>query len=168
MPGFSVGQGTETNQPPANVEFFRQHRWSIIKLGPITVPTINNLYARDLQIPDMDLQTEEIKGGFLTYKYASGVNYGDATVSFYDTQNLLSELKKWQDQVFTLTEGIKQSSNYKSECIFRLEDGSESALQTFTLKNSFIKNISHGPLTMTASEVKYITLTISCDYYEFS
>ena len=95
MPGFVIGGAGDG---PANtVETLRQHRWLIQRMGPIG--QANRLVARDITLPELRIERQEILGGMIWYKFAKAVKYDDAQVIFYDTGDFLGEIQEWQNAV---------------------------------------------------------------------
>ena len=126
------------------------------------------LIAESLQLPNVTIEEQLIKGALITYKFASGVKWEDATITFYDTEKLLGQLESWRDIVYTNAEGIKSHVDYKRDSSFELLDGKGQELVELKLKNSWPKSIAHGPLSYGSSDIKIITLTLSYDFAEFN
>lgn len=164
MPGFAI-TGTEGRGPSNTQETFRTHRWRVQKLGPIRAESDPALFlAKELQLPNFSVDQDTVTGASLVYKYAKNINFEDVTISFYDTEDIISELKGWRDTIWTPEEGLRESGSYKDTSIFLLLDGSGETLRTFTLINSWPKKISHGPLSYTSSDIKYVQVTLAYDW----
>ena len=173
MPGFIIGgqPGGEGAREPANtVETLRAHRWKIVNLndeisGDVFGPDI---IAESLQLPNVDIEVQEVKGALITYKFAKSVRWDDVTVTFYDTAKLLPRLiEEWRDKVYTNEKGIRPHKGYKVDAAFELLDGAGNSQLKVTLKNSWIRRIMHGPLSYASSDIKIVTLIISYDFAEF-
>lgn len=166
MPGFNISGG---NGPSNTIEMLYSHRWLIKKLGPVGRDTL--LIARDLVLPDLKIDRQEINGGTIVYKFAKSVKWDDVQVTFYDDSKLLSEIDKWVDLVYTNDAGIKShapSGGYKQECQFELLDGEGTVKNTIKLMNAWPVTVSQGKLTYTNSDIKIITLTLAYDWAEKS
>ena len=168
MPGFQIGQGTG---PSNTVETLRQHRWLIQTLGPIAIgPDAGGtppLLAESLQLPNVIIEEQTIQAALIKYKFAKSVSWEDASVTFYDTDNLLSKLLDWRNLVYTNVAGIKEhggANGYKKDSIFKLLDGIGKEKVTLTLRHSWPKSISHGPLSYGSTDIKLITVTLSYDF----
>jgi hypothetical protein len=163
MPGFNIGgQG---NGPSNVVEIHRQHRWAIQTFGDIR-PDNEILIAESLQLPNVNIEEQIIQGALLSYKFAKVVKWDDATVTFYDTRQLLSRLQEWRDEVYTVESGLGTHTTYKKDSSFFLLDGEDGPTVELTLKNSWPKIIAHGPLSYGSSDLKIVTVTLSYDYAE--
>ena len=163
MSGFSVN-GTGGG-PPNTVETLRDHRWLINQLGPVETDQL--IFAKDLQLPDLRFDKLEVLGGALWYKFAKSAKWEDITVVFYDTGDMLEQLNKWRDLVFTNDDGIKihaPSGGYKDICEFILTDGDDVPINAITLHNAWPLVISQGKLTYTSSNIKLISVTLSYDF----
>lgn len=166
MPGFVInGQG---GPGPANtVDTLRNHRWLITNLGPVKITQM--LVARDLVLPSLKLERQEVLGGLIWYKYAKAVKWDDLDISFYDNGIILKDLETWRDMIFTNEEGIKDhspSSGYKKECEFVLIDGTGNTKNKFTLKGAWPAKIGHSQLSYTNNEIKLVTATMAYDWAE--
>jgi len=169
MPGFVIN-GTGNQYPiPNKLETVRAHRYIIEVLGPITMRE-HLVVAKDFQIPKWTVNKHEVVTT-LTYKYAKGVNWGDATIVFYDTTSppVLDSLNKWKDQVYTDTDGIgiHGSGGYKQDSILNELDGTGEIIRTIKLKNSWPIDVDYGKLSYADSNINLINLTLAVDYVEF-
>jgi len=167
MPGFVINGKGEPG-PPNTIDLLYNHRWMITQLGPISQN--DTLVARDLGLPDLKFDKQEILAGLIWYKYAKSVRWDDASVTFYDNGDIGKKIQEWQDSVFTVADGIKQhhpSGGYKKDSIFSLLDGEGTERQKFTLKNSWPISISPGKLSYTDTNIKLLVVTLSFDWAEF-
>lgn len=175
MPGFNI-TGDEPNArelPPHTLETNREHRWRIVQLGPIDFDN-ERFLAESVLFPNVDIQQQEINASLLTYKFAKNVRWDDVTITLYDTQSLYQSLElQWLNKVFTNIAGIRShaapmQSGYKQDTILELLDGDGRVLpgQTFTLKGSWPRRISHGNISFSSSAIKLLTLTIAYDFAE--
>lgn len=165
MPGFNIGGGGDG--PDSKLELLFNHRWIIEQLGPISRDQL--IIARDLMLPDLKIERQEINGGTIIYKFAKSVKWDDVQVTFYDDGNILNEIRDWLELVYTNDEGIKShapSGGYKQECKFKLLGGEGKAINTIVLKNAWPVSVSQGKLTYTNSDIKLITLTLAYDWAE--
>lgn len=172
MPGFNIGssgQGSE-EQPGSTFELHRVHRWKIHQLiagGSQSLLTSDDLlYAKSITLPAFNVEEESVRGGSIAYKFAKGINWDDVTVVFYDVFDLLPNIEKMRQTVWTPEEGLKVANNYKGDSEFWLLNGYGDAVRKFILRNSWVKAISHSELTYTNSDIKEVTLTISYDWAE--
>jgi hypothetical protein len=165
IPGFNIGG---SGDGPANtIETLRQHRWIIRKLGPIGRESL--IVAKEVTLPELRLERQEILGGLIWYKYAKAVKYEDAQVIFYDTGKFLQEIQAWQDKVYKLDTGIGShvpGKGYKLDSQFDLLDGSGNTVNSYTFKNSWPALIAQGKLSYTDSEIKVVTITLAYDWVE--
>jgi len=163
MPGFEIGNGG--GGPANNLPTFRQHRWKITQLGPITSSLD---VARDLQLPNFNVEREKVWGASVAYKYAKGVDWEDVTVAFYDLFDIYGRLETWKKTVWDPAKGLHPAGDYKAVSVFKLLDARGTPQQTHTLINSWPVKITHGPLSYTSSEIKYTQVTLSYDWAEVS
>lgn len=166
MPGFIVGGGGGPG-PPNGIETLRNHRWAIDNFGPLSGN--DAIVARDLQLPDLKIERQEILGGLLWYKYAKAVKWDDAVVVFYDDGKISAAVQKWISQVYSNATGIgshNPSSGYKSRCKFNLLAGDGSTKSSITLFNAWPVSKSEGKLSYTDSQLKLLTVTLAFDWAE--
>jgi hypothetical protein len=164
MPGFKVF-GTEQGVAVPNV--LLKHQWEIVKLGPIQInDTSPARYAKEVELPKISFEEEQVRGAALIYKFASMAKWEDVNVTFYDTEGLAAQIESWRKLVYSDENGLGLASDYKQTSKFRLidRDASGSTLVMFTLNNSWPKTIGYGQLTYTDSDAKIISLTLSYDY----
>jgi hypothetical protein len=166
MPGFMInGQGTG----PSNIkEFLWQHRWLVDRMGKY-IDKNEAFVAKEIALPDMKIDRQEILGGFIYYKFAKSVRWDDAVVTFYDDSKISANIDAWREDVYTEDKGILQHSGnngYKQDSIFLLLDGQGETVKKFILKNSWPVNISQGRLTYTESDFKFVVVTLSFDWAE--
>ena len=172
MPGFFInGSGGDQLSPSNTIETHRKHRWLIEKLGPIDSFETAALIAESVQLPEVDIEQHDIKAALLTYKYAKGVKWGDATITFYDTTQILSTIEKeWRDLVYTNAAGVLKhtpgSNGYKQDTTLQQLDGKGAIVRRLTLKNSWPRKIAHGPLSYGSSDIKLVTITLALDFVE--
>ena len=142
MPGFIIG-GAEANIEGVSsntVETHRQHRWRIIKLGPIDF-SLEFLVAQSFQLPNVNIEVQEIKAALLTYKFAKAVNWDNASVTFYDALPTLDRLETlWRNKVYSNEDGIKSHKDYKFDTIIELLDGAGKATIKFILKRASVRS----------------------------
>lgn len=165
MPGFMIGgAGGDLDHM---TETLRSHRWLITKLGPVNPRRL--VIARDLNLPDLAIEQQEVLGGLIWYKFAKAVKWQDAQVAFYDDGGIGQGIEQWKDKIYTNDEGIKThtpGSGYKMDCEFELLDGHGEVDTKIILKNAWPKVVSEGRLTYTSSEIKLLTVTLAFDWAE--
>jgi hypothetical protein len=165
MPGFKIGG---TGDGPTNTPNpLMNYRWLITELGPVGRGGQLLQFAKDVTLPNMRMERQEILGGLVWYKFAKAVRWDDAEIVFYDTGDLLPKLQEWQDMVFKLDKGIQKhspSGGYKMVCSVDLLDGNGEVVNTHKLMNAWPVSINQGKMTYTNSEIKLVTLTLSYDY----
>jgi hypothetical protein len=168
MPGFSIGGSG--NGPPNTQDTLRVYRWLITQLGPITSREQLRV-AKEITLPNVNIDKQDILGGTLYYKYAKAVKWEDVMVTLYDTGQTLFQLESWKDLVYSNASGIKNhnpNSGYKKEAVFELMDGEGSVVNTVRLKNAWPTKIVHGRLTYAASDIKVIQVVLVYDWAEVS
>lgn len=165
MPGFMInGSGGSDRDPPNTIELLFSHRWYIETLGPINAKEL--ISCKDLSLPDMKLDRQEVLGGLIWYKFAKSVRYEDAQVTFYDNNQITEKLEDWRKKIFTLKGGIQPHKDYKKDVIFVLTDGTGGTMQRYKLKYAWPSVISPGKLTYASSDIKLVTVSITFDYME--
>lgn len=162
MPGFNIGGG---KGPEANSERFRVHRWSVDKLGPAKggVDIKHLVYAESLQLPSLSIESAEIKGYALSYKFAKSPKYEDVTVTFYADKELYEAVSKWHEKSFNIKDGLGYAADYKGPCEFTLQG--KTSLK-FTLKQSWLKSVKPTRLTYSSSDLFILSVIIAYDWYE--
>lgn len=159
MGGFNISGG---DGPSNTIETLRAHRWVITKLGPISQTTLQ--VARDVNLPQMRIERQEVLGGLIWYRFAKSVKFEDVEVVFYDTSGVLKDVEAWKALVWTPESGIQQHTTYKKDCIFSLASG--GIKETITLKYAWPAAISHSRLSYTNSEIKQVNLILAYDWAE--
>ena len=142
----------------------RSHKWRITKLGPINIGSLK--FAKELVLPNFNIISEEVKGGFLSYNFAKSVKWDDVIVRFYDTSKHLGELNAWKYMVVSDKDGIKIHNNYKQECSFMIFDTSDKQVE-FKLHGAYPSSISHSEMSYSESGIKLITVVIKYDYADY-
>jgi len=169
MPGFVIN-GTGNQYPiPNTLETVRANRFIIEILGPITLRE-HLVVAKDFQIPKWTATKQEIPTT-LMYKYAKGVNWGDASITFYDTMDppILDSLNEWKDLVYSITNGIgvHGSGGYKQDTVLNELDGEGGIIRRIRLKNSWPVDVDFGKLSYADSNINLVNLSLSVDYVLF-
>ena len=169
MPGFTID--SQGSGPVNNIEFHRQHRWSIESLGipgdrPSSGATARKLYAQSLQLPSLEFEEESIKSPSTVYKVAKRANWKNCVVKFYDVYGLYEKFADWQNKIWNPAIGIGSASDYKGSPIFVLVDGAGNVQQRYTLMGAYPLSVDHGELSYTNSDIKILTVTYSYDYAE--
>lgn len=165
MPGFNIGD--DSDGPSNIVEPLRSHRWRIKKLGPIDLDGVR-IFAKDLSLPTVDIEVDEVQGATIKYKFASVVNFSEAVLTFYDTNDLLISLQDWLDLVYVSVGGegtgeLGLADDYKDEASFELVDNEGFTEIEYRLLGAFPTKIDNSQLTYTNSNIKEITMTLQFD-----
>lgn len=176
MPGFiSQGIGDSSRQgsvhPVGTEEFYYSYTWEIPNLfvgassvgyNPSTNPQL--IYLKDATLPTFSVAKESVVGASVEYKFAKHVTFDDVRVTWYDTQGLISVIRKWREMVWTPESGIKTANEYKhhSYLVTYLPSGYGAVF--YKLVNSWPSVIRHGDLTYTGSDVKIVEVTITYDW----
>lgn len=169
--GFNIGVGDASVDPekiPNDAEFLRNHRWIIKELGDVYV---EDIVAKELQLPDLQIQKQLILNGQLTYKYAKSVEWQDLQVVFYDNGELLKLLDDWKKLIYSDGSGIKShgsSGGYKKKCTFCLVSGCGAIVNTIALSGAWPSSISYGRLSYEDTNIKIVTLTLTYDWADIS
>jgi len=165
MPGFKInGEG----EAPINTsEYLWQHRWLIENLG-YHVDQDGAFVAKEVALPDLRMERQEILGGLVWYKFAKAVKFDDATITFYDDSKVSNKIDEWRKEIYTEDDGILQHTQYKQDSSILLLDGEGNTVKRIVLKNSWPANISQGRLTYTESDLKVVIVTLAFDWAEIS
>lgn len=164
MPGFNINS-FDSNSVSNTKEFLWQHRWLIDSLGT-DINKKDALVAKEVTLPDLRMERQEVLGGLVWYKFAKAVKWDDAVVTFYDDSAVNIKVDAWRKKVYTEDGGILQHTAYKQDSVFSLLDGNGDTVKKITLKNSWPANISQGRLTYTDSDFKYLVVTLAFDWAE--
>ena len=164
MPGFNI-TARDTNGINNKSEFHRNHRWIIEELGTPTGAPDERLYAKSVQLPSLTFVEEKIKSGAtVEYKIAKKANWQDFTIKFYDVHGLYKHYKKWQDKIWSPSQGIGLATEYKSRVILALTNGEGEVMQRYTAIGAYPKSVTHGELSYENSDVKLLTVAYSYDW----
>ena len=164
MPGFNIGNVVANKDSPSTTEnVLTNYRWFIRKLGPVSLEVLR--FAKELTLPTVNIEPQEVLGGTIHYKYARMVKFEDASVILYDDGNIFDQLNAWYQQVYTSKAGIQQHNAYKQECEFVLINGAGNEVESITLKGAWPKRITHGKLSYSDNNLKVMEVTISYDYF---
>lgn len=166
MPGFN---GTGASGGPANNEgrLLRSYRWHIQQLGDIigAGPDSELKRAKSVTFPKFSIGVEKYKSpSALNYKFAESVDWDDVTVIFYDSVSMYDRINQWYKQIWSPDEGLAPAENYKKDSIFVATGNAGTAIETFTLKNSFVVGVDHGTMSFDSNEMKILQVTLSYDY----
>lgn len=185
MAGFNLGIGIEAlrdeerrfeyiNLQPNNKiglgkDIRRSNRWSVdtlVGLSTLSLGRNFKLYAKRVKLPELSFEEEIFKSAGAEYKFVSLPKFSEATVEFYDVVGVYEQLHEQRNKMWTPQEGIRPASNYKEKTIFVLETSAGGGdFLKFILEGSYIKNLTHSDLTYEKHELKYVTLTLSYDYF---
>lgn len=117
------------------------------------------LYAKSIQLPELEFDTKEAPGASLDYPFASKAKFDPVTIKMYDIYGLHKIFKDWQDLIWTPEDGIKPVGDYVGKVRFSLTDGQGETLRTYELLNAFPKKVGHSELSYTSSEIKLLSIT---------
>jgi len=168
MPGFNIA-GAPSSDQPDNVlggkDVNRAFRWRLIQTVGVTLD--QNIYAKSLTPPSYTVAIESVDGASIEYKFAGKVSWEDVTITFYDVHGLMSELYKMHDSVWLPSAGLQVASKYMGETIFELSDGAGGSSGEWTLKNSWVKSISHSDLDYSDNNLKTVSIVVAYTWAEF-
>ena len=160
MPGFYVEKARSDAQ-----EVHLQHFWVADNIGPLKE---RDIILQDVTLPSFETEPHLQNGASLTYKYASFVKYSDAVIVFYDTKGLMEHLEVWREKIWTPDKGLSPKKSYAEDTIIRQTDGEGNDTGEYKLFNTWPIKIDQGPLTYAKSESRIITLTLACDWMEYT
>lgn len=173
MAGFMYEvKGTIRNGPSHligdNKDIHRAHRWHIVTISGIAAASSDNedfkLFAKRLKLPELSFEEETAAGIATEYKVAAKAKFNDVTVDYYDVNGLYLKLENLRSKIWTPQNGISTAVEYKADSVFILE--SPKTWTQYTLKNSYIKNLSHSELSYEDNAFKSVSLTLSYDWFE--
>ena len=163
MPGFNL------KDTPANLgnvkDAHRAHRWAVSRIVGKTPASL--IYTKDLTLPTMGFTVEEVKGASVTYKFPNGTEFGDVTIAFYDVYGLYNELDAMYKKVWTPGGGLRPGNDFMEDTVFGMTDGEGKVIDEWTLKNSWLKELSHSQLSYSDNEIKTVTCTIAYTWPEY-
>ncbi len=163
MPGFNL------RTIPANLgnvhDVHRAHRWVISRVAGIT--PFQLVYSKDLTLPVIGFEEESIPGASINYKFPKLATFSDVTMTFYDVHGFYKELEKLHDKIWTPGGGLRPANEYMEDTIFGTTNGKGKVLNEWTLKNSYVKELSHSELSYGDSELKTVTVVISYSWSEY-
>lgn len=150
-----------------NRDIHRPHRWHIVMISGLNIGTNEDikLFAKKLKLPELSFEEESVAGIATDYKVAAKAKFSDVTVDFYDVDGLYAKFEELRKKIWTPENGIAPAVNYKADSIFILESPTKPWTR-FTLKNSYIKNISHSELNYEENGFKSLSLSIGYDWFE--
>lgn len=126
--------------------------------------------------PSYEISTEEYKIINYKFKYPGVVTWNDVNITIVDTGNRANELFNALGQsgynlnriaTYDGLSKIEAASRLGNFTIQQLDDEGV-ALETWTLKNAFIKSVNFGQLDYSSDELVKLELVISYDYATFS
>ena len=144
----------------------RVHRWRIVQIAGVTDSLF--VYAKTLTLPEVSFDEDYGPGASVDYKFPSKAIFSDVELSFYDLHGLYAKLDAAYKRIWSPDTGLMAANNYMAESIFTQHDGQKKKTNTFKLVNSYIKKLSHSPLTYDASDLKVVNVTIGYSWAEFS
>lgn len=126
--------------------------------------------------PSYELSTEEYKLINHKFKYPGVVTWNDVNVTIVDTNvktlELMSGLKLsgYYPRADEFDDGISKRASQNQLDNFKIKQLNDEgiAIETWTLKNAFIKSTNFGQLDYASDELVKLELVISYDYAEFS
>lgn len=163
MPGFNVSKITLGDVKDVH----RAHRWIITK---VVGKSLNNMlfYAKELTPPSVGFEEELVLGASVDYKFPKKATFDDVTMTFYDVHGLFAQLEALRASVWSPEGGLQTATNYMGETEFSKTDGSGSVVGTWTLYNSYIKQLSHSQLSYTDTSIKTVTATLSYTWAKYA
>lgn len=161
MPGFNVRRITIGDVKDVH----RSHRWAIYSIaGKVRDQWF---YAKELTPPSISFEEEVVKGASVEYKFPKSVKYDDVPMTFYDVHGFYKELDEMHKGVWTPKKGIRPAAEFMGDTIFGTTDGSGVIIDQWTLKNSYIKELSHSPLSYGNTDLKTVSLVVSYTWAEY-
>lgn len=168
MPGFMIGDGliNRDSMKQLPVSPIYTYTWTFDRFPLVsTSPTI--IYAKEATLPDYQFETEEYESPSINYKYAKRITWNDVRMTYYDTVGFYKVLKKLRDKIWTTENGLAPASEYRGDSEIQVYQGDNMTSEVvWTLKNSWVKQVSWSNLTYTTSDVHSVTVTLSYDWAE--
>lgn len=170
MPGFNIVKAPDGREQTGNrVETIREHRWSIRTLGfkgaGRSISSLTDIIAKEVTLPNIEFETQEIIGGLVHYKFAKSMKVGTFSLSFYESLDTFKTLKRdWHDRVGTIEEGIKGHDEYKKTVIIDLLDGTGQTVYSVKFNGAWPKSLELGTLSYESSQIKLINITCEFDF----
>jgi hypothetical protein len=176
MPGFQIGTAVNQNdrhrplglKALSETVYLYQYFWEVNEIFGETKEQAR-VGIRDVNLPDISFEIETAKGANIDYKFASRVKFSDLSFTFYDTLDLCSYLVDWRNLIWNYTDGIKLATNYKKTTKisvhhpFETNEDSNIVVQEYLFEGSWPSSIKYGKLTYTASDCKFVDVTITYD-----
>lgn len=159
MPGFNGGGRNTPSSTLGGKDVHRAHRWRIEQIVGISPSEF--VYAKELTLPEVGFDEESVPGASVDYKFPKKATFGDVTIVFYDYYNLYDRLDELYKKVWTPDGGMSAANAYMAKSSFSQMTGSGAPYNRFVLINSWIKNISHSPLTYESPEIKTVSVTLA-------
>lgn len=170
MPGFNIAGASSSSQPDAKLsavgDAHRSFRWRLVQTVGISLNDFN-VYAKSLTPPTYTVNEEQVDGASVKYKFAGSINWEDVSITFYDVYGLMDQLFKLYNNIWDPSIGLLPAANYMGDTIFELVDGDGNRIDQWTLKNSWIKSMSHSDLDYSSNELKTVSLTVAYSWAEF-
>jgi hypothetical protein len=168
MPGFIVNAEGGTPGAPGiseNAEYYYTYTWEIEELLGTYLNRLE-LHPKEISLPSFTTTKETIMGASLEYKFAKAVNWDDVKITWYDTEGLLDVIKLWREDVWDQVSGLQTADSYKKQSRLTTFLPDYTALNQWTLVNSWPSQIKHGDLTYTSSDIKVVEVTLTYDWAE--
>lgn len=168
MPGFNIitgGKGKTINFKPIYT-----YTWSVKSIFGETVEgdeRYSDIMIRDCTLPTFTVKREEKQGAFLNYKFASGVDWQDIKITFYDIAFFFETIQKWRGSIISGTKGnvtLMTADNYKKESTIQVLYSYDQPAYKWVMCNSWPSEIRSGELTYTASDAKIVDVTLTYDW----
>lgn len=171
MPGFVVGGfggkigsgvGISTKR-----EYYYNYFWEVNNLFGTNFGSDPALVGlKEAGTPTFTVNKESYIGASLEYKFAKNITWEDVKVTWYDSVDLISHIKKWRETVWTPETGIRPANAYKQESNLQYFLPTGKRTNVWYLKNSWPSQVRSGDLTYTSSDVKIVEVTITYDWAE--
>lgn len=125
----------------------------------------SEVYLKDVTLPDITFDVDEVKGSSLKYKYAKEPNFSDVKISFYDTDGLYDALNQMRKLIWNQQEGMRPANEYKKETrIMACFADDITAAYEWILYGCWMKGLSSSPLTYTSSDMHNVNVVLTYDW----
>jgi hypothetical protein len=167
MPGFNIcGSG---GQVAATIETRRKHRWVFQTLGRGggTFSEAELLVLMSAQRPNFKFEEPEMHHNQEVAYFAGKQSWEPITLTWYDTQqdpDVSAGIYAWLETVVNFASAnVNPPSVYKKQATLAMVDGSGQASETWTICNTWPKEVNWGDLDYTSTEIATIEATMRYD-----